>query len=77
MQLKVTGTLTDGTIKNLTAGDCSTGYSLSDDKVMTVSPDGMVIAKGNGTAEVRVTNEHASAFITFTVSLPKGEAPPP
>jgi hypothetical protein len=76
-QLDVTATLWTGAVKKLASSACATVYSVADDKVLTVSADGLVAAKGNGTTMVTITNEHSSAFVTFTVSLSNSEVPRP
>ncbi|MFY9826795.1 MAG: hypothetical protein WAM82_35905 [Thermoanaerobaculia bacterium] len=69
-QLKLIGTLDyDGSAKDLTAGVCGTVYTSSDDRVLTVSPDGLVTAQGSGKAEVKASNEHYSDWVTFDCHL--------
>jgi hypothetical protein len=76
VQLKVIGALKVGGEKDLSAGACGTVYSVSDERVLGVSPDGAVSARASGDAEVKVTNEHSSALVTFKVTLPGPPAPP-
>jgi hypothetical protein len=75
VQLKVIGALKLGGEKDLSAGACGTAYSVSDERVLGVSPDGAVSARASGDAEVKVTNEHSSALVTFKVTLPGPPAP--
>jgi hypothetical protein len=51
-------------------GQVHTTYAVSDQRVLGVSPDGLVTARGNGSAEVKVLNEHANTVVSFTVAPP-------
>jgi hypothetical protein len=68
-QLNVVGTLHDGTRKNLTPRTCGTQYSASNSRVIAVSSEGLVTARGEGEAMVIVTNEQL-AGATVKVTLP-------
>jgi hypothetical protein len=77
VQLKLVGTIFDGTRKNLTPGACGTAYTVSNPKVIAVTPDGLVSVVGEGEAVVMAINEEL-AGATFKVTLPgKAKAPPP
>ncbi len=66
LQLKLIGTLAyDGSAKDLTSRACGTAYRTSDERVLTVSPDGLVTVHGSGKAEVEASNEHYSDSVIF------------
>jgi hypothetical protein len=66
VQLKLVGTLEySGSPKDLTDGACGTVYSTSDERVLTVSPTGLVRVRGSGKAKVKASNEHYSDSVTF------------
>ena len=73
VQLKLVGMLYDGRQKNLTAGSCGTEYLVSDPKVIAVSPDGLVIARGQGVAVVSATNERLA---TATIKVANSRSKP-
>jgi hypothetical protein len=65
-QLRLAGTLAyDGSTKDLTSGACGTTYTVSDERVLTVSPDGLVTRRGSGKAEVFASNEASGDSVTF------------
>jgi hypothetical protein len=65
-QLELIGMLAyDGSAKDLTAGACGTIYTTSDERVVTVSPTGLVTMRGSGQAQVKASNEHSSDSVTF------------
>jgi hypothetical protein len=55
-QLKVVGMLLDGTRREVTAGTCGTVYRVSDERVATVSTDGLLTAHGPGQAWIQAGN---------------------
>jgi hypothetical protein len=55
-QLKVVGVLSDGTNVDVTSTTCGTIYSTGDEKLVSVTPDGMVSARSKGTAWIKVEN---------------------
>jgi hypothetical protein len=67
VQLKVLGSLYDGSPKDLTAGACLTTYWVSDERILTVSPDGLVRAHGTGEARVKASNENVWDSVTIHV----------
>jgi len=76
-QLKFSGTFVyGGSSKDLTAGACGTVYEPSDGRILAVSPDGLVTARGSGEAQVKASNEHFSDWVTIRVELPKEKSPP-
>jgi hypothetical protein len=65
-QLRLVGTLAyDGSTKDLTSGACGTTYTVSDERVLKVSPDGLVTRRGSGKAEVFASNEASGDSVTF------------
>jgi hypothetical protein len=65
-QLRLVGTLAyDGSTKDLTSGACGTTSTVSDERVLTVSPDGLVTRRGSGKAEVFASNEASGDSVTF------------
>jgi hypothetical protein len=70
VQLAVTGALTDGSIRDLTARALGTTYSTSNGRVATVSEEGLVTAAGRGRAVVTARNEGAAATIAIDVLVP-------
>jgi len=71
VQLRVIGTLRSGGDKNVTARACGTVYTVSDERVLSVSSDGLVSAHASGQAEVTADNESQEDRVTFTVTLPE------
>jgi hypothetical protein len=72
VQLKLIGTLRYGGLtKDLTAGACGTVYKVSDERVLTVSPDGFATARGSGVARVSAEIDGSVAEITVRVDLPE------
>ncbi len=76
VQLRVIGTLRTGGDKDVSAGACGTVYTVSDDRVLSVSPDGLISARSSGKAEVTASNEHQEDRVTFTVTLPVAPGAP-
>jgi hypothetical protein len=68
VQLSVVGTLRDGARQNLTQGECGTAYSISDKRILRVSPSGLVTAIGAGETEVTVVNENVASYLAFQVT---------
>jgi hypothetical protein len=76
-QLKLSGTLVyDGSSKNLTAGACGTVYTVSNERILSVSPDGLMTARSSGEAQVKASNEHFSDWVTIKVDLSEAKPPP-
>ncbi|HXM71270.1 MAG TPA: Ig-like domain-containing protein, partial [Thermoanaerobaculia bacterium] len=71
VNLRVIGTLRTGGDKDVSAGACGTVYTVSDERVLSVSPDGLVSAHASGKAEVTASNEHQEDRLTLTVTLPE------
>jgi hypothetical protein len=67
VQLKVLGTLYGGTPKDLSAAACATVYWVSDEKVLRVSPDGLLTAVGSGEARVKASNQDVWDSVTIKV----------
>ncbi len=82
LQLKVMGILLDGTHRDVTARACGTVYLVTDEHVITVSPDGLVTASGTGKAWVQVSNADEISSLAIQVvqpgsSVTGGSAAPP
>jgi len=66
-QLKVSGIYSDGIKRNITASVSGTTYVSSNEKVVTVSPEGKVTAQGLGNAKITVKNSKLSAKVDIVV----------
>jgi hypothetical protein len=75
LQLKVVATLQDGTRRDLTAAGCGTAYKVSDERVLAVTPGGLVSVRGPGEAEVTAWNEDVSASLRFKIDFPQPPGP--
>ncbi len=69
-QLSVSGTLTDGSVLNLTPAAFGTTYQSSDPRVVTVSADGRVTAVAGGTAVITATNGSLSGSAVINSQAP-------
>lgn len=83
-QLKVIGTLLDATRQDVTAGACGTEYWVSDERVVTVSADGLVTARNPGAAWVQARNADEQNILSIqvaksgsSVTKESAAAPPP
>jgi hypothetical protein len=81
VQLKVTGLLMDGSHKDLTAGACLTVYWVSNEEIVTVSPNGLLTARRVGEAWVEANNEDRVSLVRIQVAEKavgsrQGAAPP-
>jgi hypothetical protein len=76
-QLKVIGALPDGGGVDLTAAVCGTRYSTSDEKLVVVTPDGVIRARGKGTAWVRVENGDQADVLSIEVTASKFQSAVP
>ncbi|WP_282936526.1 S-layer homology domain-containing protein [Paenibacillus sp. RC67] len=74
-QLQVTASLSDQTVKDVTAASAGTMYSSSDTNVATVKSDGLILAKQAGQAVITVTNSVYSDKVSVTVV--KADTPAP
>ena len=68
--MDVRGLFEDGVIRDVTNPDRGTTYASSDSQVVGVDPSGLLQARANGTALVRVTNRGVTATASVTVSIP-------
>lgn len=55
-RLRIDGIYSDGIERELSSGAVGTAYASSNEKVVTVNPEGIVTAKGPGSAEITVKN---------------------
>jgi hypothetical protein len=69
-QLKVIGVFPDAGRQDVTAGSCLTTYWVSDEKVATVSADGLVTAHGLGAAWIRAENSDQIDVVSIQVAGP-------
>jgi len=63
----VGGIYSDGVKREITAATSGTTYNSSDEKVVTVSPEGDIAAQGLGTATITVRNGKYSATVKVVV----------
>ena len=75
-QLYLNGTLTDGSVVDLSSGVTGTLYTSSDPAVVTVSADGLVSIIGPGRATVSVRQGALSDLASFVVEDPAHPLPP-
>jgi hypothetical protein len=82
-QLKVIGIFPDGTRQDVTAGECGTVYLVTDERVLSVSADGLVTARVTGEAWVEARNADQVNSVGIQVVKPASSvtggsaAPPP
>jgi hypothetical protein len=67
VQLRLVGTLYDGTRQALTAAACGAEYATHPPQVLKVSPEGLVTAIGTGEAEVTAFSEDVGATLELRV----------
>jgi hypothetical protein len=72
VQLEVTGVFADGVSRDLTAPETGTLYESSNAAVLGVDPSGLLQARSNGTASVRVRCRGLTATATVPVTVPSG-----
>jgi hypothetical protein len=65
--ISVGGMYSDGVKRNITSSSDGTTYTSSNEKVVTVSPEGDVTAQGIGTAKITVRNAKFSADVEVIV----------
>lgn len=68
--LEVKGDFADDVQRDLSGSETGTTYRSVDESVLAVHPNGIVQARGRGTAQVTVTNRGRSAVITIPVIVP-------
>jgi len=68
--LEVKGVFADDVVRDLSDSDTGTTYRSVDESVLAVHPNGIVQARGRGTAQVTVTNRGRSAVVTIPVMVP-------
>jgi len=66
-QLGVAGVYSDGISRQIASSSMGTTYTSSDEKVVTVSPEGKVTAQGLGNATITVRNGKFSATVKVVV----------
>jgi hypothetical protein len=70
VQLSAVVTNADGASRDVTAAAAGTSYTASNAAVVTISPDGLATAAGNGVAIVSAINEGALGLVRLTVGGP-------
>jgi hypothetical protein len=70
LQLEVSGVFEDGVVRDLTSPDAGTRYETSDATVLGIDPSGLVQARRNGAASVRVRSLGLVATAAVPVALP-------
>ena len=69
-QLEVMGLFEDGEMRDLTSSDAGTRYETSDATRLGIDPSGLVQARRNGTASVRVHSRGMVATATVPIAIP-------
>ncbi len=69
LQLAAVATLPDGSTRDVTAGIAGTNYTVSNPRIATVSPDGLVTAVASGTVLLSAANEGALGVLRLRVVL--------
>ncbi len=67
-QIAVSGTYADGVRRDLTRGAAGTGYATGNATVATVTPDGLVTARQQGSTSLQVTNGARVATVAVVVT---------
>jgi hypothetical protein len=68
-QITVTGRYADNTTRNLTAASTGTTYNISNTRIATVSPEGLVTAVSSGTVVLQAVNEGTQGILSVRVVL--------
>lgn len=68
-QLTVTGRYSDNTTRNLTGSAAGTTYTISNSRIATITPDGLVTAVASGTVVIQATNEGTQGILSLQVVL--------
>lgn len=63
------GVYSDGVNRNITASASGTTYQSSNEKIVTVSPEGRVTARGLGAAKITVKNGNYSSIVDINLEL--------
>lgn len=66
-QMRVIGTLIDGSTMDLTSGELWTSYRSSNPAILTVDANGLVTAQGRGVAYITAINEGATSVVQIDV----------
>ena len=68
-QIAVTGQYAAGPTRNLTASSTGTTYNISNTRIATISPEGLVTAVASGTVVVQAVNEGTQGILSIQVIL--------
>lgn len=68
-QLTVTARYADGTTGDITSSSTGTQYLISNPVLASVSADGLVTAKGSGTALIQAVNEGSQGLLLLSIAL--------
>ncbi len=69
VQLIITALYPDSSTRNVTAATTGTNYTISNPKIATISPGGLVTAVTSGTVVIQANNDGATAISTVSVLL--------
>ncbi len=69
VQLIITALYPDNSTRNVTAATTGTNYTISNPKIATISPAGLVTAVTSGTVVIQANNDGATAISTVSVLL--------
>jgi len=67
LPLTVSGVFSDGVTRDITDAGTGTQYSSQNTAVLEISPDGVIIGKSPGTANVSVSNSGFAANVSFSI----------
>jgi hypothetical protein len=68
-QIYLKGVYSDGVVRDVWSASSGTTYTSSDEKVVTVNPDGLVTARGPGKARITALNGGKKLFLDAFVEL--------
>lgn len=72
--LKVTALFSDNVLRDITSANAGTIYSSSDQNVVTVTPDGLLEVKGQGSATISITNSNGQPWMRASTEVIVGYA---
>ena len=75
--LPVIGRFSDGTVRSIRREDAGTRYEIDNKSVVTISENGLLRLMGNGTANLKVTNQDQEATLEIQVQVNDETNAPP
>lgn len=69
VQLAVTARYADGSTRDIAGGATGTQYLISNPRLATISPDGLVTARESGTVIVQAINEGTQGLLRLSIAL--------